>query len=684
MELVEVILQGVRGAQGVTRWAFPAGVAVVPAGPAEKLCARAAFELLGCISDGAIANAVEPGATGARAAVILIGRDQRRYRLVWDLASGRRALQVMNGDALEVISTVQAEIAQALTAQVGFPQQDTLREIYFSFPDDLPSRRVSSTPPTASSKGSADKPLPPGFGDAPSPSLSNASKPLPPGFDGAAGTSRFAGRPEEELRARLAELREKTSGVVDVQAIEFELDGLQKKTFELQGRKKPIATIDADIATVDDQIARYDYLRAYPDDFLERAQRLQQIEAEHTKMLASLDRESKGLVESVQHLSDEVSGVTKRGRARPLDAAVNDPLVKFGVLGGVAAILIAFIGGMAEDALRWVAFLNIPAFAVAVYGGVQLLNGLEEGASTRMKLTRIAMQRRAAVERFEIDKEQIARLLEKNQLVFAQLPELISAFMVRAEMLARRGKLAHEREGLLAGGLDATIIDAELSDITVRIKQLEQALSDAGSRYDPDVGDAQREADEIERVLRGELKAEAAPEPAPSVAVVETPESAAPAEHGVDVARLLIRLASDLVVQSVDATASALAPRAGQMMQALTDGRCTAMSLTSGGVDITVGGAATRFSALPAADRDMVALAIRLAIVEAATKTAGRLPLMFDRVFDGLPAERAPLIVRALQFIGQSTQVMIFTAKRELAAAGTVVQAAVAAPQAPT
>ena len=44
MEIVELILQGVRGAPGVVRWSFPAGAAVIPAGPGEQLAARAAYE----------------------------------------------------------------------------------------------------------------------------------------------------------------------------------------------------------------------------------------------------------------------------------------------------------------------------------------------------------------------------------------------------------------------------------------------------------------------------------------------------------------------------------------------------------------------------------------------------------------------------------------------------------------
>ncbi len=685
MELSEVILQGVRGqdgqARGVVRWAFPAGVAVVPASSDNTLCARAAYELLAGVTDGELPKAAANDT--ARAAIILVGRDQRRYRLVWELQSGKRTLQVMNGDKLEVVSTMQAEIAQALSAQVGFPQQDTLREVFFSFVDDLPSRRLSTT--TASTKKSAksDKPLPPGFGDD-APIGKDADKPLPPGFgDAAPSTSRFASMPEAELRARLAEIKQRTDSTVDVQALEFELDGLQKKTFELQGRKQPLNAVDNDIATVDGQLARFGYLDGYPSDFLERAQGMEALQREHEQKLVRLDSETKVLVESVDHLSEEVSGVTRRGGASPIDAAKNDPLVRWGVVGGVAAIVIGVVGGAAVEALRYVALLDIPAFGVAVYGGIKLLSGLEEGASTRMKILRIQGERKNAVDRFEIDKEQIARLLEKNQLTFAQLPELIQDFIVCADLKARRSTLMQERAQITANGIDIDALDRELEDNASRIKDLEQQLQDAGAHYDPEIAELSREADEIERVLRGELKAAStetaaeteAAEPVVAAAA-DTKEATSDTPRGVDVAMLLIRQASDLLVQNVDAAATALAPRAGQMMQALTNKRCTAMALSSSGVDITTASGVVPYAALPPADRDMVAFAIRLALVEATTKSFGRLPLVFDRSFDGAPAELAPVLVRALQFIGGQTQVMLFTAQRELAGAGTIVQGA--------
>ncbi len=671
MELVEVVLQGVVGATTLTRWSFPTGVAVVPAGSAEALAVRAAYELLGSQSEGKLSGAAIEGQP-SRAAVIVVGRDGRRYRLLWELGSGRRALQVMNGDTLEVVSTVQAEIAQTLTAQVGFPQADALKEIYISFIEDLPSKRLHDAlggdGPTPS--GRFGKALPPGFDDGPGPSR-DADKPLPPGFDGGGATSLLASRPEAELRARLQEIRTRQEGTVDVSAIEFELDGLQKKTFELQGRRKPITDLDSNIATIDQQLERSAYLQVLPEDFGERATRLSSIQAEHDADIARLDAESQVLVDSVRHLSEEVSGLTKRSGARPMQAAMADPFVKWGLVAGVASIGIAFVGGFVASGIRYLALLDIPAFGVAVYGGIKLLGGLEEGASTRMKLKRIAEERRRASERFAIDKEQLERLLAQHKMVLEQLPELITAFALRQDLLARRAAFVAERASL-SGDLDA--VDGELRDNAERIAQLEAALQEAGSAYDPDVAELAREADEIERVLRGELKAPA-PQTPPEAPKAEAKAPSSPGPVGVDVGLAMIRLASDLLVQSVDDTAAALGPRAGQLVAALTSQRLVGLEASSRGVSVkNADGTMTPFGQLGGEDRDLVALGLRCAIVESATRVAGRLPVIFDRSLDHISADKAPLVVKALQFMGSLTQVMCFTQRRELAAAGTIVQ----------
>lgn len=677
MELVEVILQGVRGAPGLVRWSFPGGAAVIPAGPADQLVARAAYELLAGVQDGVGAGAGLEGVQ-ARAAIVIVGRDQRRYRLLWEINSGRRALQVMNGGAVELLTTTQAEIVQALTAQVGFPQSDVLREICFSFVDDLASRRTTQDSERSGPQARADKPLPPGFDDA-APARRDADKPLPPGFDGAEATSRWAGRPEAELRARLDEIRRITGAQVDVSALEFELDGLQKKTFELQARRKPLSDLDANIATIDAQLQRTAGLASLPADFAERSTQLLAARAEHDKLLERLDKESQALLASVEHLSDAVSGVRRRGGARPLQAAANDPLVRWGVGGGVAAIFVGVVGGMVEEGLRWVALLDIPAFGVAVWGGIKLLGGLEEGASTRLKLMRIADERRRAQDRFGIDKEQLERLLEKHQLLLEQVPELLQSWQLRQELLTRRELLVAQREPLLA---DVAGVDEALAENAARIKALEDQLAAAGQGYDPATAELGREADEIERVLRGELKPAAPTAPEPTPAATATPTTRG--DTGVDVPLIMIRLASDLLVRSVDDAATLLGPRTSQLLGVLTAGRFTALVASSRGTHLTdATGAAVPFGAAPALDRDLAVLALRCAIVEAITPVVGRLPIVFERSLDQLPLETAPLVVKALQLIASHTQAMCFTQRRELAAAGVVVQGQAAPTQPP-
>ncbi len=676
MQVVEVVLQGVRGASRAVRWVPAAtGVSVIPAGEAEALLGQALFEVLAVVAEGVVPAAVLPDANGqGRAAVVVIGRDQRRYRLLWDLHTGRRALQQHNGTTWEMVTTTSSEVASSLTASLGFPQADVLREVFIGLVEDLPSKRVERA---TASTSKAEKPLPPGFGD--SAASVDTGKPLPPGFDfgGGPAVSRFAGRPEAELRARLAEIAAVGGPKVDVGALEFELDGLQKKTFELRARRKPVADAEAALHTLNEQLKRVAFLDALPADFLEQARRLLTIKAEHERDLASMDSATSSLLASASHLPEEVSGLTRRGGPQPVQAAFDDPFVRWGSVAGVAAVVVAFLGHYAVDGLRWLALLDIPAFGAAVFGGIRLLGGLEEGASVRMKLMRFAAERKRHLDLFEIDREQIERLLEKNQLTFEQLPEMEQHFAVRANLLARKA----EHDAVVAElGPQMAEVDAELAANAERIRAVEGELQNAGNGYDPAMAELQREAAEIEQVLATPVSAASAA-PAKSEPPTPVPSGKFGAAGGpVDVVQKLVRVAADLLVLSVEDTAARVGPRAGQMLQALTDRRFSALQFGPRGEGSVVDATdqtALPFVGLPGGDRDLVVLALKLAVVEAAS-SAARVPVFFDRTLDHFPVEKAPLLVRALQFLGSSNQVVVVTQRRELAGAGTVVTGQVA------
>jgi DNA repair exonuclease SbcCD ATPase subunit len=682
MELVEVVLQGVQGSPGLSRWVLPTGVSVIPAGEREALVARAAYELLAGIQEGVVGPALLPGEAGAqgRVAVVVTGRDQRRYRVLWDLKTGRRALQVQNGEKFEVITTTQAEILQAVTATVGFPQQDALRELFFAFVDDLPSRRtsdvvVAAAGPTPS--GKFGKPLPPGFDDAPA-KKKDSDKPLPPGFgdDDGPPQSRWFGKPASALHARLQEIAEQSADTVDVPALEFELDGLQKKQFELDARLKPLVDLGKAVDAIEGQLTRVAHLDRLPADFLERATSLKKIKADHETKVERLAGDRERLLANAEHLSDEVSGIKQRGGARPMQAAMN-----FGAAGGVVAVVVGAFGGFFSDGLRWVALLDIPAFGVAVFGGIRLLGSLEEGASFRFKLARLDADKKKLEERFAIDKEQIERLLQQNELTFEQLPEIEQGWKLREDLQARLKTAQEERAAASEQG-DIVAIKAEKEQGATRIRALEEQLQTAGQRFDGgSSAELLKEKSEIEKILSGELKptkVERKLDLDELMGGSSSSSSSPPAPVAAfDAGQRIVRLASDVLLGTVDDTATRLAPRATQMTQALTDKRFSEVRFGSK-AEVSVvdaaSGKAIAFVHLPAGDRDLVALALRLAVVEAFAKT-NRMPVIFDRVFDTFPVEKAPLLVRVLQFLGQGTQVICLTARRELAAAGPVVTA---------
>ncbi len=656
MELIEVVLQGVQGSPAVSRWTLPpAAVAILPAGEREALFARAAFELLA----GAPGAASALGEVG-RAAVVVQGRDQLQYRVACDLATRRRALQVQEGDQLKALTTAPAEILQSLHAIVGCAPPTALRELFFAFVDDLPSRRQELWPAKVATSTSG-KALPPGFDDdAPA---RESDRPLPPGFgdDDGVAQSPWLGRPETALRARLAELEAQ-----DVTQLEFELDGLQKRMFELEALLKPLGEMVQGVELLQQQRDGLAHLDRLPADFLDRALALRKIKTEQEQSLHRLAHERERVITGAEHLSDDVSGFRQRGGVRPLHAAVQDPLVKFGGAIGVGAVVVGVVGSIPFDGLRWLALLNIPAFGTAVFGGIRVLGKLEEGASVRLRLGRLDLDKKRLDERFGIDKEQIERLLMSSGLTLDQLPELEEQWRLRADVDAR---LQLAREQLGEQQARAVGVEAERQASQARIQELDELLLRAGQRYDNDT-ELMKEKSDIEKILRGEVRAR------PLADTEERSAPSTPAAAPFDAGQRIVRVVAELLAGNVDDIAQQLAPRATQMAQALTDQRFSAVRFGAKAEVFVVDATSAHsiaFVQLPPGDRDLIALALRLASIEAFAKKE-RMPVVFDRVFDTFPVEKAPLFVRVLQFIGANTQVVCVTARRELAAAGVVVQ----------
>lgn len=669
MELVELFVQGLKGAPELTRVPFGPAVTLLPAGEREQLYVRIVLDLLYPKGTEPTLFDLDLAGHQSRVGLTVRGRDGTLFRLLQDVHTGRRALQRLVGDKPEPISNAANEIAQAVTAQIGFPQEDILRELFFAVREDLPSQRsraavAESSGPKASAPASAkaEKPLPPGFGDfGGAPSSESAAKPLPPGFS-SEGAPVDDGRSEAELRQRIAEIDAALAEVQGVKDVEFEIDGLQKRLFEIDARLKPLLTLRRSAQQAEQQAAGFADLANVPGDLVGHGERLQRIRAEHDKELERLALERDTLLESSKTLD-------RRGRQNPIAVAQRDRFVQVGMGVGVGAVVLGLLGAMALPPLRWLAFLDIPGFGLALYGGLRVLGDLEGGAAAARRLERLDLERKRQEERFRIDEQHLVAMLNQHGFKLEQLPDLAARLSARDEAARLREQTRVALAEAEKAG-DVQTLEGQQRDMQARLRTLEEQLQGQGG-----IGghrDLERE--------RADLEAQLAALSAPAVAVAPTPAPSAPApvesspsssgsiRPAADLGRRLLDLARDVFLMPIEELATKVAPRASQILVALTDGRYRELRFVRNVETVLVDAASgdeMPFGFLPALDRDLAWLSIKTALIEGAVQR-GRVPVVFDRSLDGLPDAKGPLLARMLGFLAGGTQVVCITAKTTL------------------
>ena len=665
MELIEIVVQGLQGARELVRAPFAPGVTVFHAGPRERLFVRLVLDLLYPKGTEPTLDDIDDPESQSRVGVV-VGRDGQRYRLLIDVKTGRRALQKYVDDKAEAVTSAANEIAQAVTATIGFPQEDVLRELMFASREDLPSQRSKSGASLPTGKSPTGKEA----------SASKAEKPLPPGFSDEGAPVQAAarsGRSDEQIRRRIAELDEMLQSQGNVKDLEFELDGLQKKVFEIEARMRPLVTLKRSVQQAEDQMKRYAALEAVPTDLIEKGERLRKLRVDHDRDTTRLEDDKRKLLESARTLD-------KRGRQNPMEVAQRDPLVKYGVAAGVAAISVGLVGAVSSDSLRWVALLDIPALGVAVFGGIRVLSSLEEGERIKRRVGRLDVEKKRLEDRFKIDEEQVQGLLDKHGFKLEELDDVQAQLRARDEA---RLVLEKTRTALAdAQGGDTASLEQEQAEATARVRALEEKLSAAGAGFS-NTGDIHAEKEELESLLAGGIpertahfaEASAArvadPEAMTENLVINTAERAAYSggERAIadDLAKRLLELTADVLLVPVEEVGTQVQARAAQILGALSDNRLRQLRFGGRGETSVVDAADDNipFGALPAFDRDLVWLALKIALIEIVVKR-GRLPVIFDRSLDFLADAKGPMLQKMLQFLAASTQVVSISEKPAL------------------
>jgi hypothetical protein len=600
--LLEFAAQGIRGvAPAGGRATLRPGYNVVAAeGAALRRLLEALFYPDPRDADALPRPAGAASGVSLRAGLTLVGNDRITYRLVRDFQA---AAQLHRFDpekrSFALVATELPDIAAFLQKTAGVP----------------PSRRLSALL-----------------------SLSASELPSKQGGAGMGGAAQLqparSGLSREQATRRIAQLRGELEKAKVAEKLQAELDENQHRAFKVDELLKGATQAEEGLAKAQAARAELEPLAAVLGglgDIEARMAQYQKATGKRDEALARVESELAALDEA------EVGG-------NPLPFW-RDPLFWAGI-GGGALLAVGF--GIAATAnpesplLRYLMLLDAPAFGWSGWVALRWIGALE-GFERRTR-------RRRVVEDWA----------QKIEAQYAKDTSDVQA-AIKAAGLQNVGELK-EAVGRLA---DAEAVVAEwrrrltdweatpeASGARTEKARLEEERVALEARMGEEVGGFVRDTRSIESEIQ-RLEAEAvAPAPAPArPAPVRT-------QTAVEPLRALLERAAAELGSSPSGAGRALAVKASQALAGLSFQRLAAVQVDDrGGLHAVVGGRPSPAMTLPPADRDLVYLAMKLALLEHALQGTKSLAVIED-AFAGLSDGARRFAARLLKQMARGAQIL--------------------------
>jgi len=549
-----------------------------------------------------------PGAGPVRAGLTLVGSDRVTYRMVRDFAGG---CQLHRFDAekraFAPVAQDLAEIGAFLRDTVGVPAVSRQAVLLHFAAAELPSKAG-------------------GAGLAMGPAAA------------AVALARPALSPEQ-ARRRLAELEAELVKAEEAEKLQYQLDGLQSKLFKVEEALKSGQRIQDALAAAQEERTLLQPVAEVAAGLGDATARL----SAHAKASARRDEAQARVTAEREGLAEAEA----QGLPRPLWESP-------GFLGGVAAgavlLVLGLVGAAGGSELRTVALLAIPAFGWAAWEAHRWIGRQDDWSRQGRRRKVVDDWEKKIQEQFERDTAEVGAALKALQLTKpSELTDLL-------DRIAEADRTLGEWSARLADWASAPETAGAVEDrgrIEEELKSVEGRLSGETGGF---VRDARTVETEIDK-LRAELEAPAAPLVTPAPAAPAPVRASPPASVGEPLRGLLERAAAELG-GSPASVARTLGPKASQVLAGLTLNRLTGVSADDrGNVQVLSGGRPSAALTLPPADKDLVFVALKLALLEQAV-TAGKTVAFVEDAFGGLSDGARRTIGRLLKQMAKSGQII--------------------------
>ncbi|HTN50756.1 MAG TPA: hypothetical protein VML50_00010 [Anaeromyxobacter sp.] len=603
MILLEFAAQGVRGvAPAGGRATLRPGYNVVAAdGPALRRLLEAL--LYPSARDGDSLPRATGGPAGApvRAGLTLVGNDRVTYRLVRDFAAGAQ-LHRFDAEkrAFALVSQDLPAIAEFLQRTAGVPPPGRFAALLSLAAAELPSRQGG-------------------------PSLGGGAA-LPP--------QRQALSPAEAQR-KLGPLRAELERAKIAEKLQAQQDELQTQAFKLEEVLKVGGKLR-------EAVERAEQSRAELEPVAKVAAGL----GDPGARLAAYEKATARREEAQARVAAEREGLAAAEAAGVPGPFWRDPLFLGAVGAGLGFVLLGAGLGAVAPGFRYVMLLDIPAFGAGAYVALRWVGSLEErerGARRRRVVDDWEQKVQAQYQRDGTEvREALAALavgkVSELKDLFARLAEADAALEA-----ARRALVEWEAQP------EAARATAEQARIQEEQRACEARMAKEVEGFVRDPRSIEMEIQRLE--ADAERPAAAAPVPAPA------PTRPA-AGAGVEPLRGLLERAAAELGGSTAAAGRAAAAKASQALSGFTFQRLSAVQVDDrGGVHAVTGGRPVPALTLPPADRDLVFVALKLALLEQAL-AVGRTVAVLEDAFPGLSEGARRFAARLLKQLARPGQVV--------------------------
>jgi len=731
MLIHDLVIQGIRRFRENQRLPFQAGLNVVY-GPNES----GKSTLLLCVLEllypdrfrDEVQEMVSWGETPHSRAGLTVGQGETIFRILRDFKSNRISLSRLNRSTskYETVSEQATEIATILAEHFKLPPFEAFRNLLVDEASRLPSALPLEAPEVPAAPAPAPAPaagfMPPGFGTSfpagpgfpgqefsypgfgpPGLGVPGMMPPgiMPPGMTGPGFPGMTypgmpgAPAPEEDedgltlegKKERLEELHKELVKIQEIEDLQFEMDGVQSKIFEIEAKKQNVTKLDEAMAKADEVLSQYPMLRGLPENIDERISRFKDLLALQAREIEKIDQAS---------LDYENENY---------DLGKIPPFHKQQIFQGGAALL---VGGIVAS-FFYTPLGLLAAFGIALlaYSGWQALGLQQKREELAKKIRGFEDQRKAIIKKFEVESAVIQNLMDHGQCDNAE--ELLSKISQFREITVKRTKLEQRKKEMILE-LDWKEMLAEEEELKRKLAEMETKLR-GQTVAGLDKNETQREIERLEKAIK-RLKPDAALGAAsvpgvgvpslgvpdlgdPSVPGLQTPatpsaatSTAAPGKPDPSSTRMagavplklyakptayqaierLVATSASLLVIDREQLLGKVQNRLDLYLQAFS-GKLYSAGRFETGKGLLLQEAAserwTDFSEISPPTRDLAFFSLQITLLEMLMPRLP-LPLILDDVLRGQDDARRAVLGKAFKRLAERAQVILFTSQKNL------------------